>query len=120
MSSPKFNTLEDYLIAQDSAKEKTLRDIIAFIVAEFPSLEAKIAWNVPVIHQGGHYVFGLAAYRRHLTLAPWSPRVLEDFRVKLDAYVLKKNCFHVPMDWVIDKELLKDLVRARLTELGRQ
>jgi hypothetical protein len=35
----------------------------------------------------------------------------------LGKFVLFKNCFQIPVDWEIDRELGKDLVRARLAEL---
>ena len=101
----------------DPNKGRTLRSIIDFILAEFPELESKISWNVPTIHRNGKYVFGLAAYQHHLTLAPWSPRVIADFKARLGKFVVWKNCFQIPVDWEIDRKLVKDLVRARLAEL---
>jgi uncharacterized protein YdhG (YjbR/CyaY superfamily) len=62
-------------------------------------------------------VVGLAAYKRHLTFSPWSPRVIENFKGKLEKFVVFKSCFQIPVDWKIDKKLVKDLVRARLAEL---
>ncbi|HEX7286764.1 MAG TPA: DUF1801 domain-containing protein [Candidatus Angelobacter sp.] len=109
--------MEDYLAAQDPVKAKTLKSLIDFILAQFPELESKISWNVPAIHRNGKYVAGLAAYTHHLTFSPWSPRVIEDFKVRLRKFVLFKNCFQVPVDWDIDKKLVQDLVRARLAEL---
>jgi hypothetical protein len=47
----------------------------------------------------------------------WSSRVIEDFKVRLGKVALFKNCFQIPVDWEIDRELMKDLVRARLAEL---
>ena len=117
MSSPRFNSVEDYLASVDPTKEKTLRSVIDLILAQFPELECKISWNVPTIHRKGKYVAGLAAYKNHLTLAPWSPRVIEDFKMRLGKFVVFKNCFQIPVDWEIDRELVKDLVRARLAEL---
>jgi hypothetical protein len=32
-------------------------------------------------------------------------------------FVVWKNCFQIPVDWKIDKKLVKALVRARLAEL---
>jgi uncharacterized protein YdhG (YjbR/CyaY superfamily) len=43
--------------------------------------------------------------------------VLDDFRPRLEKYVVFKGCFQIPVDWEIDRELVKDLVRARLAEL---
>ena len=123
MKSPKFNSVEEYLASQDPTKERTLRSVIALILAEFPELESKISWNVPAIHRNGKYVVGVCAYKHHLTFAPWSPRVIKDFKGpsrtggRLGKFVVMKNCFQIPVDWEIDRELVKDLVRARLAEL---
>ncbi len=42
---------------------------------------------------------------------------MEDFQVRLEKFVVMKNCFQISVDWEIDRELVKDLVRARLAEL---
>jgi uncharacterized protein len=121
--SPKFNSVEDYLASQDPVKAKTLRSVIDFILSEFPELKSKISWNVPTIDRNGKYVFGMAAYKNHLTLAPWSPRIIENFKRptrtggRLEKYVVFANCFQIPVDWKIDKKLVTDLVEARLAEL---
>ena len=107
----------DHLASVDPAKARTLRSVIDLILAEFPELESKISWNVPTIHRNGKYVVGICAYKHHLTFSPWSPRVIEDFKVRLGKFVVLKNCFQIPVDWEIDRKLVKDLVRARLAEL---
>ena len=114
----RFSSVDDYLRSQDPVKARTLRSVIDFILAEFPELESKISWNVPQIHRNGKYVFGLAAFKNHLSLAPWSPRLINDFRARLAKFAAGSNSFQVPGDWEIDKKLLTDLVAARLTELG--
>lgn len=116
-NAPKFSSIEDYLSAQDAVKAKTLQSIIELILKQFPELAAKVSWNVPTIHRDGKYVVGLAAYKNHLTFAPWSNRVLLDFSERLGKYVVFKNCFQIPVDWKIDRALVTDLVRARLAEL---
>jgi uncharacterized protein len=113
----RFNSVEEYLASVDPTKERTLRSVIDLILTHFPELESKISWNVPTIHQSGKYVAGIAAYKQHLTFSPWSPRVVAAFKVRLRKFVVWKNCFQIPVDWEIDKELVKDLVRARLAEL---
>ena len=66
---------------------------------------------------GGRAAFGFSAAKHHLSLSPWSTRVIEDFKVRLGKFVVKQNLFQIPVDWEIDRELVKDLVRARLAEL---
>src|SRR6266576_1210579 len=103
MKSPKFSSVEEYLASLDPTKERTLRSVIDLILAEFPELESKISWNVPTIHRNGKYVFGFAAYKHHLTLSPWSPRVMEDFKGpsgtggRLGEFVVMTNCFQIPV-----------------------
>jgi uncharacterized protein YdhG (YjbR/CyaY superfamily) len=87
------------------------------MLRQFPEPQSKSCWSAADIHRNGKYVVGICAYKRHLTFAPWSPRVIADFKVRLRKFIVKKYCFQVPVDWKIDKRLVKDLVRARLTEL---
>ena len=117
MPTPKFKSVNEYFAAHDAIKAKTLKSVIDFILAEFPELESKISWNVPTIHLNDKYVFGIAAYKNHLTLAPWSATIITNFQPRLEKYVVLKNCFQIPVDWVVDTKLVKDLVRARITEL---
>ena len=117
LQSPRFKSVEDYLTSVDPTKARTLRSVIDLILTEFPELESKMSWNVPTIHRKGKYVAGICAYKHHLTFSAWSPRVIEDFKVRLGKFVVWKNCFQIPVDWKIDRELVKDLVRARLAEL---
>jgi uncharacterized protein YdhG (YjbR/CyaY superfamily) len=107
MNSPKFNSVEEYLASVDPTKERTLRSVIDFILTQFPELESKISWNVPTIHRNGKYGVGICAYKHHLTFSPWSPRVIEHFNVRLGKFVVFKNCFQIPVDWEIDRELVR-------------
>jgi len=118
MTANKFASVDEFLTAQGPAQQKTLRTIIDLILAEFPGLECKLAWNVPQIHRGDKYIFGLNAFKDHLTLAPWSIHVLESFTSQLTGYVVNKNTFVVPVDWQVDKDLILGMVQARLDELG--
>jgi uncharacterized protein len=113
----RIDSLEDYLASLDATKAKTISAVIESILTQFPELEVKISWNVPQIHRDGQYVFGVSALKSHLALAPWSARVIEDFRARLGQYVVRKNLFQIPVDWEIDAALLQNLVRARLAEL---
>jgi uncharacterized protein YdhG (YjbR/CyaY superfamily) len=118
MSPSRYETVDDYLATVDPVKAATMRSIIDAILTEFPETEVKLAWNVPQIHRGKDYLFGLSAAKNHLSLNPWSEQVIDDFRPRLEqSYVVLQSIFQVPVDWAIDRGLLEDLVRARLAEL---
>lgn len=119
MSAARFSSVEEYLSSLTPTKAGTLRAVIDFVLAEFPALDAKIAWNVPQIVRDGDYVFGVSSLKDTLDLAPWSADVIEEFKARLEAdgYVVRKHLFQVPDDWELDRALVKDLVQARLAEL---
>lgn len=117
MAAPRFDSVDDYLASLEPPKDQTLGSMIDVILGGFTELEAKIAWNVPQIHRAGKYVAGVSAAKNHLAFSPWSDQVIEDFKPRLGEYVVKKNLFQIPVDWEVDGDLLKDMVRARLSEL---
>lgn len=119
MASPRFSSVDDYFASLAPAKQQTLRAVVEFILGEFPGLDVKLAWNVPQVHRDGAYVFGVSSLKKHLALAPWSDAVIDTFRPRLekDGYVVRKNLFQVPDDWPLDRDLVRDLVHARLAEL---
>ena len=113
----RFESVDQYLASLDETKRKTMSEILDLITTEFPELETKLAWNLPMVHKQGEYIVGLAAYKNHLSFSPWSPAVLESFGPRLTDYETTKNLFKVPIDWQIDASLVRDLVLARLAEL---
>jgi uncharacterized protein YdhG (YjbR/CyaY superfamily) len=119
MPSKRFTTVEQYLASLDETKRKTMSELIDLITSEFPELEAKIAWNLPMIHTKGKYIVGLAAYKDHISFSPWSTAILESFTTRLSDYVTTKNLFKIPVDWQIDVSLVRDLVSARLAEVRK-
>ena len=117
MAGQRFVTVDQYLASLDETKRKTVSEILDFVTSEFPELETKIAWNLPMIHKQGTYIVGLAVYKNHLSVSPWSQTVMESFATRLSDYVTTKNLFQVPVDWHVDASLVRDLVAARLAEV---
>ena len=118
MATPRFSSVEDYLASLGEPKGSTLVAILDVITTEYTGATVKLAWNVPQVQIDGAYVFGVSAAKNHLTLAPWSAEVLTAFAGRLTGYVVNKGTFQIPVDWTVDKDLIVDLVAARLAELG--
>ena len=57
--------------------------------------------------------------KKHILLAPWGDGVLAPFaaRLEADGYTVQKKTVRVPLDWKVDKALLRDLVAARMAQL---
>ncbi len=120
MATPRFQSVDDYLASLDPVKAATLRAVLEGLLEDFPELQAKIAWNVPMLHRDGKYVAGVSASAKHLSFAPWSPHVIAAFKPRLAKYVVRQNLFQIPVDWKPDRALLKAMVKARLSELDEE
>jgi uncharacterized protein len=116
-TAKRFNTVDEYLAQFDDSKRKTVLDIFVAITSQYPKLETVIAWNQPMLKLGSQYVFGATVLKNHILLAPWSKDVLGAFSERLSTYEVNKKTFKIPVDWKVDKKLLRDLAAARIVEI---
>ena len=116
-SSKKYDTVEQYLAQFDEVRRQTVLDVFAAITSKFSKLETVIAWNQPMLKQDTQYIFGATVLKNHILLAPWSKDVLEAFAERLSGYEVNKKTFKIPVDWKVDKKLLRDIAAARISEL---
>lgn len=114
----KFESVEDFLNSLPSPKQETLRAVLDSVLTQFPQTEFKLAWNVPHAQIQGKYILGVNAFKNHLALAPWSETLVQDFAERLSGYETTQRMIRIPVDWNVDNELIRDIVNARLAELG--
>lgn len=117
MPAPKPTTVKAFLASLPPGHRDTAAAILAFLAAEFPELDLRLAWNVPHLCLGKDYVVGLSAAKGHVSLSPWSAEVLAAHRDRLKDLGSTANLIRIPPGWRLDKPLLRSLVRARLTEI---
>ncbi|MEL0127237.1 MAG: DUF4287 domain-containing protein [Actinomycetota bacterium] len=109
-SSRRYETVDDYLAEHDDDKQRTLQAILTTIAEEFPESSVVIAWNHPMVMIDGQYVFGVSVYSKHLLLAPFGDGVIDQFRERLGDYELNKKTVKVPIDWQVDRALIRDMI----------
>jgi uncharacterized protein YdhG (YjbR/CyaY superfamily) len=109
-TSRRYTDLDDYLSQHTAEKQVLVRCIFSVIMRVYPELEQVIAWNQPMVKLGKEYIFGLSVARSHVLIAPFSPVVLEEFLPRLTGLKLNKKTIQVPLDWVVDEQLLVDMV----------
>ncbi len=118
-SSRRFDTVDDFLAPLDADKQRTLTSVIAAIRRKYRRAEVVIAWNQPMVKIDGSYVFGMSVATNHIILAPFNGEVLDEFRPRLEGYVVKKKTFQVPVDWKVDVQLVQDMVAANVARLDQ-
>ncbi len=71
-----------------------------------------------MLRVNGAYVVGLSVAKHHILINPFSADVLAALGDRLAGYDVNKRTFKVPLDWAIDKDLLRTMVQARLAEVS--
>ena len=117
-SAHRVSSVDGYLAEFDATKQATVRAVLSAITDGFPEAEVVIAWNQPMVKVDGKYVFGLSVASKHILLAPFDGDVLDEFRPRLDGYVVKKKTFQVPVDWAVDVPLIQDMVAANVARVA--
>ena len=115
-SAKKFEKPSQYYKTLDPKQAKTVKAIFRAITRKYPKLELVIAWNQPMLKIDTKYVFGASVTKKYILIAPWSTKVLNQFRPKLADYKVNKKTIAVPNDWKVDEKLLQQMVKARLAE----
>lgn len=118
-SSRRFNTVDEYLAQFDQVKRQTVLDVFDAITSKYPKLESVIAWNQPMLKLDTQYVFGATVLKNHILLAPWSKDVLDSFSDRLADFEVNKKTFKIPVDWKVNKKLVRDLAAARIAEIHK-
>ena len=117
-TSKRFASIDAYLKPLDAEVAATVRSVLEAIATKFPELELVIAWNQPMFRSGTDYVFGLSAAKKHILLAPMGRNAISNLGDRLAGLETNKKTVKVPIGWKVDKKLLHDMVRAKLTELA--
>jgi uncharacterized protein YdhG (YjbR/CyaY superfamily) len=115
-SSRRHDTPADYYKTIDPQQATTLRKLFKVIQTKYPKTELVIAWNQPMLKLGDDYIFGGSCSKNHITIAPWSTDVLDDFRDKMDHLKVNKKTIVIPSDWKVEEKLILDMVKARIAE----
>lgn len=118
-SSNKFGTPENYFKNIDPKVAKTIKKIFSAITAKHKNLELVMAWNQPMLRLGKGYVIGVSISKNHLTLNPFSIKVLKQISPRLTEFEVKKYTFLVPLDWKVDVGMLQALAKARIAEINK-
>ncbi|MEN9608635.1 MAG: hypothetical protein RLZZ06_566 [Actinomycetota bacterium] len=108
----------EYIQAQDEPKRSTLEAMREIILEIEPGLEQAIMWKSAQFKFKDKIVVGLCAHKNHLSFSTPSADVLSGLATDLQDFVTSKNSFQFGSGQVLPKDLVKKIVKARLSELA--
>ncbi len=111
--------VQEYLDAAPEPQRATLWAMWTILRDLLPQAQVTKSYGVPTLKVSGKGVAGLAYYARHCSYLPMSGSVTATLAEELADHRTSKGAVMMPVDQPLSQELLRQLVDARLAELGQ-
>ncbi len=105
--------IETYIDSQPDEAQIILNKIRHMILKEFPEVEEKFSWNMPLFYLKGNITW-FANYKSHIGMYP-EPQAILDFADRLEDYKTSKGAIQFKKSKEIPYELIMDIFRHKVT-----
>ena len=83
-----------------------------------PEAAEKISWRMPTFWQGENLIH-FAAFKKHISIFPGG-EATEIFAERLTGYKTSKGTIQFPLNKPIDYQLIADITRWRIKQIGEK
>jgi uncharacterized protein YdhG (YjbR/CyaY superfamily) len=112
------DAVEAYIAAVPEPAQITLRQLREIIRSAVPKEAVEvISYGIPAFALPRPF-FGYAAFKRHISVLPFSGSLFNSFEEELRPYARTKSSLHLPFDKPLPAQLIRKLVRARLAAIS--
>lgn len=89
-----------------------MKEVLNWVKAEFPDLEAKIAWNQPMFTDHGTFIIGFSIAKLHMAISP-ERQGMEHFSTAIAeaGYKQSKMLFRIKWDEPVNYGLLNKIIQ---------
>ena len=113
-----MSEMDDYLadVAEpDRAALERIRRVVKELV---PQAEEGKSYGMPALKYNKRPLVGFVAAKKHLSLFPFSPAVIDALTDRLDGFELSKGTIRFTAQHQLPDEVLRDVVMLRLGEIS--
>lgn len=95
---------------------ETIVEMRSRILAVIPDATEAMKYGMPTFFVDGTAVCGLLSNKKHIGFYPYSGSLLGRFPEIIEKYVTTKGALHVPLNAPLPKSMVKNLIRAKLSD----
>ena len=113
------DSVEEYLSQIPKEQRTTLEKLRATIKAAVPNATETISYQMPTFKYQGRALVGIAAFKNHCSLFPYSKDVLEKLERDLRPYDTagKGGTIRFSVDRPLPAAVVKKIVKTRIAEI---
>lgn len=110
-----YKTIEEYILSFPPETQNILSEMRRVIGKAAPGAKEAMSYQLPTFKLNGKNLVHFAAYKNHIGFYP-VPSGIAAFKEELSPYIKGKGTLQFPLDEPIPYELVKKVVKFRVTE----
>jgi uncharacterized protein YdhG (YjbR/CyaY superfamily) len=118
MKRPNFYSVDQYIAAQTAEVQAVIVAVRRAIREAVPDADEGISYQMPTYKLRGRAMLHFAAWKRHYSLYPASPRVVTELGDQLAPYQVASRTIRFPLTGPVPVELIANLARVRAAEVS--
>ncbi|MGV0927859.1 MULTISPECIES: DUF1801 domain-containing protein [Empedobacter] len=118
MMTDNFTTIDEYILGFDQAKQEILENVRKIIHEAVPRAMETINYKMPTFRLNGN-VIHFAMFKNHVGIYPGA-ETIEHFKNDLTDYKTSKGTIQLPLDKVLPKKLLREIVLYKVSLMKDQ
>lgn len=115
-SKKQLKTVDEYIASFPKEVQDILEKIRSTIRESAPKAEEAISYGIPAFSLNGKGLVYFGAWKNHIGFYP-TPSGIEAFKKELAPFKLEKGSVQFPLNKPIPYDLVKKIVRYRVTEI---
>jgi uncharacterized protein YdhG (YjbR/CyaY superfamily) len=111
------SAVDEYLDGVDEPERAALQHLCRLIRDVVPDADEGTSYGMPAFKYKTKPLVGFIAAKHHLSLFPFSPRVIDAVRDRLTGFTLSKGTIRFSAAAPLPDDVVRDVVRARRAEI---
>lgn len=113
-----MGVVDDYFNSLDPDTRAAFERIRSLALDIVPDAEQGTSYGMAALKYKGKPLLGFAAAKRHLSIFPFSPLVIDEARDRLSGFELSKGTIRFAVDKPLADDVIRDVVMLRAAEIA--
>lgn len=94
-----------------------MRDVLSWVMNQFPNLTPTLKWNQPMFTDHGTYIIGFSISKKHMAVSPEQAGMVRfSDEISKVGYDQTKEIVRIPWDRPVDYSLLEKMVEFNIKD----